>query len=99
MRVIMITKDAVKARIKKLECDMLGLTYQLSLMRSAPAFSSAASLADIFKMQSTRKPINSAFDQASHIQDVITRQIMSIRDELASLRPSLPHGHDFRLTA
>lgn len=98
----MLRQDTTKARIKKLENDMLGLTHQLSQMRTDSTLSSDSANTSInatFNTNSKRDALYSLFKNASQIQSVLTRQILIIRDELASLHISSSYDHEFRLTA
>lgn len=102
MRVIMSRQDTAKARIKKLESDMLGLTYRLGQMRMSQAPSSDSANTSInatFNARTKRDALYSLFRNASQVQSVLTRQILAIRDELASLHAAPSYDYDFRLTA
>lgn len=67
----MCNKDVVKARIRKLEGDLSGLLYRLSLLCKTPVFS--------------QKTITSTFN-TSTIREQIEMSISSIRQELCGLQ-------------
>ena len=81
----MCTKDAVKARIKKLEGELLGLVYRLQNLSTQPSLFSQVS--DAFNAGSAKADLNKRFHTASRFEDAIKLQIASIRNELAVLSP------------
>ena len=93
----MHTQDAVKARIKKLEGDMLGLLYRLNRLRADPNLFSSVS--DNFNTKTARTDINTAFHSAGMVQDILSRQIHDIRNELSQLTQSQITTPEFKLAA
>ena len=95
----MSRQEAIKARIKKLENDMLGLMYRLNQMQPSSPKNEGNAINVAFNATSKRQALYSLFENASQVQAVLTRQILSIRDELASLQAPSTYDYDFRLTA
>lgn len=93
----MNTQDAVKARIKKLEGDMLGLLYRLNRLRTNP--SSFSNVSQAFNAKTARANVNIAFHSAGMVQDILNRQINDIRDELSQLAQTYAPAPEFRLAA
>ena len=93
----MCTKDAVKARIKKLEGDLLGLVERLKRLGTQPGLFSNPTQA--FNARSKRKSLHSSFQNANMMQDQLKIQIMRIRDELTSLRAYDYDAPEFRMAA
>jgi len=97
----MNTQDAVKARIKKLEGDMLGLLYRLNRLRtcSASGPNSFSSVSNAFNAKTARADMTIAFHNAGMVQNILNRQISEIRDELTQLTQSYIPAPEFRLAA
>jgi len=94
----MNTQDAVKARIKKLEGDMLGLLYKFNRLRKDPnVFSSDVSGA--FNANTARAELNIAFHNAGQVQAILNRQINDIRNELSQLACAHAPAPEFKLAA
>lgn len=93
----MCTKDAVKARIKKLEGDLLGLVERLKRLGTQPGLFSTPSQA--FNAKSERKALHSSFHRANMLEDQLKIQIMRIRDEITSLSAYNFNAPEFRMAA
>jgi len=93
----MCTKEAAKARIKKLEGDMLGLVYRLKRLNTQPGLFSTTSKA--FNARSMRATLNTSFHCASRIEEELKLQIGLIRDELSALQPYGVDAPEFRMAA
>ena len=92
-------QDAVKARIKKLEGDIVGLLHRLNRLRAASTFSNDHSVTQAFNMKTAHKDARTAFHSAGRVQDILQRQIIEIRDELASLIALSAPMPEFELAA
>ena len=92
----MCRQDAVKARIKKLEDDMLGLMYRLERLDPPISFSS---MTGNFNGQSRRAPLLGLFTDAIRLKDCLRQQISSICEELHELQSSSPSEYDLTLAA
>ena len=92
-------QDAVKARIKKLEGDIVGLLHKLNHLRTAPTFSNDYSATQAFNAITTHKDARTAFHSAGRVQDILQRQIIEIRNELASLMTLSAPMPEFELAA
>lgn len=92
----MCRQDAVKARIKKLESDMLGLLYRLERLDTPPSFSS---MSGSFNLKSQRAALPTIFTDAIRLKDSIKQQISNICEELHTLQSSTSPDYDFTLAA
>lgn len=92
-------QEAIKARIKTLENDMLGLMHRISQMQAPAIGAKQGNINAAFNAMSKREALQALFMDASQMQAILTRQILSIRDELAGLQAPAPYDYDFRLTA
>ncbi|NCT40958.1 MAG: hypothetical protein GW778_04775 [Alphaproteobacteria bacterium] len=93
----MFTRDVAKARIKKLEGDMLGLMHRLRRLSAQPGIFSNASQA--FNAQSERATLNMSFQGATRIEEHLKLQISMIRDELTALTPYMHEPLEFKMSA
>ena len=94
----MFAQDAVKARILKLEGDIMGLTQRLKRLRIAPSFSFNASSASIRgSFNNNNKPAPSSlgvsFQNAAPIRQAIERQLNALRSELSGLQNNISNAY------
>lgn len=90
-------KDAaIKARIKVLEGELMGLMYKLRCLHTPPAFSN---LKNTFKAQSTSSNVQNLFQAAGRLRDGLEQQIMVLRDEMAMLEQHTSYEEGYALAA
>lgn len=92
-------QDAIKARIKKLEGDVLGLMYRLRRLNNAPTFSSFGRVSQQFNQKTVRAQLDDAFHSAAQTSYVLQRQIAELRDELSHLTQTQAPIPEFTLAA
>ncbi|MFK7840092.1 MAG: hypothetical protein AB8B83_07140 [Bdellovibrionales bacterium] len=93
----MCRQDAVKARIQKLEGDLLGLVHRLNCLRTKPSIFESTS--GVFNASSKKIPMHKSFIQASLIEEILQLKIVALRDELHSLSPYAVDALEFRMAA
>lgn len=91
----MSTQDAVKARIKKLESDMLGLLHRLQCLSGTQA----SSVTGNFNTFSKPKALPTAFADAIRLKECLQQQILCIREELHDLQNTSYQEYDLTLAA
>ena len=93
----MLQEDAVKARIIKLEGDLLGLLGILKTMRGAPTLFTGQTAKEAFNSMTRKKTLHSCFLKASFLQQGIQQQVNRIQGEILSLTHSYPSHKEFAI--
>jgi len=93
----MCKKDAAKARIQKLEGELLGLVYRLKNLGTHSGLFSNVSQS--FNNGSAKANLNKRFHAASRLEDTLKLQIAGIHDELSALLSHRPEELEFNMAA